>query len=334
MDDGKHHSSQKDTSMTSILGKLRLSLILILLLFPLQVGADMTEDITFLYGAGNKVHEQSAGLIDLTTQAVYFASQWQGVLTTAGSIIEVQPGGNFTYVPSPADLMRVEFLNGQVIECTITDLNGQDFSDPIAFLRGDHVLRFELQWTGGPGPLSVSIFSTQNAGQRQGYVQGLMPLDNQAAEVNLNLAGSSSYVSDLSGSEYRTQYTWQGTVATPAMTVNVDESRDFEVIVVSASNEPTQSVSRSRIQLNSHVMIGPDRLAFNQARIQTVFRDGQPSDEDYWAGSGGQLLHNQTVIGEIKVLYEYPYVKIQLLLANGEAIDLQQWLVDSDSGGG
>jgi len=318
--------------MTPILCKLKLSLILIFLLFPLQVGADMTTQIAFLYNAGKDTLDQSTGLTELATQAVYFASQWQGVLTTSGSIIEVQPGGNFTYVPSPADLMRVEFLNGQVIECTITELNGQDFSDPIAFLRNDHVLRFELQWTGGPGPLSVSIFSTQNAGQRQGYVQGLMFLDNQTAEVNLNLAGSSSFASDLSGSEYRTKYTWQGTVATPAMTVNVDEARDFEAIVVSALDEQTQSVSRSRIQLHSHVVIGPDQLAFSQARIQTVFRDGQPSDADYWSGSGGYLLHNQTVIGEIKALHEYPYVKIQLLLANGEAIDLQQWLLDPDSG--
>jgi hypothetical protein len=318
--------------MTRILFKLKLSLILILLLFPLQVRADMKEHIAPFYNAGKDILEQSTRLTEIATQVIFFASQWQGVLTTSGSITEVEPGGNFTYVATPDNLMRVAFLDGQIIECTIMEINGQDFSDPIAFLRSDHVLRFELEWTGGPVPVLVSIFSTQNAGQRQGYVQGLMSLENHTAEVDLHLAGASSFVSDLSGSEYRTQYTWQGTVVTPAMTVHVDEARDFEAIVVRATNEQSQSVSRSRILLNSHAIIGPDRLAFDQAQIQTVFRDGQPSDEAYWSGSGGHFLHNQTVIGEIQALYEYPYVKLKLLLANGEAVDLQQWLLDTDSG--
>ena len=313
--------------MQPILFKLKLSLILIVLLIPLKSWSQTDDQIAFLYNAGRETVDQSAALTELVTQAVYFASQERRALTLFGTIREVQPSRQFTYTPAPADLMKIEFLNGQMVQFTVTELNGQDFSGPTAFLRADHVLRFEIQWTGGDRPLSLSIYSTQTNGQRQGYAQGQMTILSQTAQVQLNLAGTSSFESDLSGVEYSTQYTWRGTVETPEITVNVDENRDFELVVARGLRNQRVSISRSRIELNSDAIMGNDILAFNNARIQTVFRDGAPSDPDYWEGNGGHLLFNQAVVGEIKALYEYPYAKIKLLRANGPDIELQKWLL-------
>jgi len=310
-------------SLTDIL-KLSLSVALLFLL-PLCGGAfaDMADDVAFLYSAGKETAEQSVGLTELAMQAIFFASQANGTVTTHGTIREVLPSGTFIHEQAPVDLLRVTFLDGQVVEFVTVELYGQDLSGPLNFLRSDHVFRFEVSWTGDLKPLALSIQSSQTAGQRQGYVQGSMIIGGQMEEVDMALVGQSFFANDLSGTEYYTHFTWQGTVTTPELEVTVDEARDFELIVVNTEVSGGQSVSRSRIQINSYALIGSDMLAFDDAIIQTVFKDGYPSDPGYWFGTVGKLLYNQTVIGNLQLYYLYPYLKIQLRFTDGTTTDLQ-----------
>ena len=298
--------------------------------FQAQATSEEAE-IRYLYTAGQAAYEQGSANANLAVAAVLGASRLSGsqIPVLQGTLKQFAPDPQaFNYEPQPQDALVVQFYNGQRIEFRFQDFRGENLNDSSSFLSGNHSLSFVTNKDGG---WNLQITSAQWNGQKQASLKGTAIQEQQSYQVDLNLAGTYFANNDTTGSEFRLQLRLTGTILSSARSFRIDESTDGRVIVSRdrSSGKQTSASSIARV-LNSSMTTANETYTMQNARSQKAFKNGKPSDYQFWLGTSGMIQKNGQAIAELKAAYEQPYAKIKAFFANGSSADLERWLIDTN----
>ncbi len=282
-----------------------------------------------LVSASQSVTDLATTQSQMVVNAVFLASQLMGNtrVVSAGTLTQYAPDlRSFSYDAFPQDSLIVKIFNGDTFRFQIQDFHGDYTSGPNNFLSGAHRLKFtgqkENHW-------QLNVSSLQQDGQRLVEATGNALYEETNYQFDLKLAGNYYFEIDHSGFEYRSQYQILGTIDSALKKFQINETHDGRFVSARDNHGRSTIVSSSDRQSSNQVRIGADLFQLSNARICKVFRNGKPSDPDFWLGSGGNIIKNSQSIATISATYELPYAKIKAFFTNGENLDLESWLIDT-----
>ena len=242
---------------------------------------------------GSGTVAQAGQLAELAVRAVVSASQGQGRVVTTGTVTFGTSGNTIGRSATPTDRLRVVLgagvgSNGTTLEFKFATIQAADFS---RFFDGAHSLEFELLDPNN----RLTVRSSRTGAFRTLGVTGLVKFENTL--FNLALASKSGRASDFGSNPVTGEASLDATfldeitgfVENKVASVTLHEASEFRA--VGSTSIVTQ---QKRFFDNAWTENG---AAFKlQGRIQQVFRDGRPTEADFWRATG-DLTRNGVRIG-------------------------------------
>lgn len=196
-----------------------------------------------------------------------------------------QSGNTFSYSATPNNRLRVVWSDGVIYEFVIAQFQGSLSSGARAFYKANHLLQYTatLDPDGELGPVNLSLRSQRQGANLSVGLGGSATFEGQAHTLNLNYA--QVVLSDFGpGSiEFRHQDTLQGSLSGPSLQVQVNETYDFRLV---GSGSLVMQTIRT---LNNTWSEGGQQFRLSNGLIKRVFRDGNPTEPDFWTASGDLL---------------------------------------------
>lgn len=250
--------------------------------------------------------------------AVAVASQ-SGRLATTGTFTESAHG--WTYTAQPSDRMVIAPSDGQRVEYIFETIEGSDPSSVDNFLDSDHRLVFQIS-SEAHGTLAIQ--SARVGQDRQMQISGELNVSGKVYAVELNHTGREYSENDSTGMEYQGEHRATGTIQGENYLLTIDEQWYFDMISL-----PGESASSNSTKfINSGLALDGENYQWESCRLQKSFRGGQPSESDYWQGSGG-LWRNGEPHGECGFYSTEFMVGFALYMDNAELV-LEEWVLPGD----
>lgn len=249
------------------------------------------------------------------------ASLIQGGLTTTGTLIQLDQG--LGYQPFPDDRLVFQDLNGATLATYRIDvLQGNLTGDEQTYLSGDHNFAFQVEV---PQLGNLQITSLQEGSNRSLTFMGEIVFQGDLVQVDLLMEGTYFFEVDNTGSEIRIRSRYSGTAVGQEFSEKVDESWNYTSVY--ASGQGGFVAENAIREFNSNWLVGNHQFAYQNGLVQTVFRDGRPSEWDVnqspWHAEGDLLLDGQA-IGNLTMGSEGDYIKVWMQTGE-QRTEVNQW---------
>lgn len=235
-------------------------------------------------------------------------------LLTVGTV-SVANSGQVQYSPEPADRLRINGADGSLVDCTISTFDGDIFQGVEFYLNNSHHFAGQIQSGTNVEGFDIQVQSIKDDRNKQQQANGAFGFGNVAYTISLTSSGQASGESSFGGSEYRSSETLQGTVNHSSVSLNINESTQFEQIVHSG-----ESASLFTRTFNNTWHINGDSFQLLNANFALSHRDGSPSR---WEANG-QLIRNDQAYGELTMRDDGVFIRLLMQLPN-EQIELGSW---------
>lgn len=283
--------------------------------------------VKILFSAPQTAYDLAILNAQVAAAGVFIASNLNGrtSLVTTGTLKQFAADWqSFTYSPYPQDRLVIEFLNNPSVNIVIEDFRGDFSSDYNNFLSQNHSLKFQSSQSTGS---HLQIASLQLMGQRQAEIKGKSLYENVFYNVNLQMNGTYSFNSDSTGSQYSSHLNLKGSITAEDLDIQINESQIGHIVSARRTNGRFSVVSSSERKVADSMQVGSDTYQLSNLVVRKVFKDGSPSEPEYWNSTSGMVIKNGTTIANVRALYELPYIKIKALFSQNEGIDLERWLI-------
>ncbi len=228
----------------------------------------------------------------ITTEAVFMASQAAGTGQVVASGTLTRQGQSFSWSPEPSDRLVVALGDGTTISLWVEQFAG-DTTSPSAFLSTDHQLTYVATVD---DRVDMRLSSLRQGGTMNASATGKYTHEGVAYDVDLQLAGTTYFESDSTGTHNLDEHRTTGTIKATGFDLDVDEDWRFELVV--AGNESAQSTHRT---IRNSLRLGETTFDWVDVLVQKSFRDGVPSELDtYWLARG-QVLRNGEPYGAYRL---------------------------------
>ncbi len=257
--------------------------------------------------------------VNAAAATLYQAGLVTGTLTTSGTIQESTQG--FIYNPQPNDRLVYQDRNGQNLASFMFNriegtLNGDDRD----FLNNSHRFEFSVEV---PGQGNLDIASINDGQVRSITLEGTVMHEGQEYEVNLLIAGTYFFNVDNTGFELRIDAQYTGTIVGNNFLEEVDENWKYNSVSATGGFF-AENVFRS---FTSAWTVGETRFQYQNGVLQSVFRDGRPTEWDVnnspWNAEGTLLVNGQPV-GNLTMGSEGNFIKVWLQLGEDRE-ELMSW---------
>lgn len=219
----------------------------------------------------------------LAFESVLHASQVAGSTGYVfnGTVTQTGPS-SWSYSPTPADRLILQFQNGNTVEVVFTALDGDLSGDHAKFLRNPHSLHFRLSRTVS-GVTEFLTFTSQRDGSRfTDALQGEVVVDDIRWTVDLRSSGTYRNVVDVE-IDYESEEAVTGTVQGGGMTADVDEYWRYRYLLVDNAVENNDRQSATSWTFDGSTYRAQD------VRIRRSFTNGVPAESEYWIATGTVL---------------------------------------------
>lgn len=257
------------------------------------------------------------GGAQLGAEAVFLASVLTGgqVLVTTGTLTQQQGTNQFVYSPTPTDKLVVTWSEGAPTVFEVAAFDGDLSRDADWFWRNDHDLRLRVQ---REGVVDFELVSSRLGGVSRGSMTGELALDDVMHSVNLTTTGTYAASVDGSAAEHESSERFQGMIVTPGVTLTVDETHDFKLLVFE------QGITNVTRTANNTAVIGGVQYNFADIFVRYETLDGWPNVTDYWSARGVVSRDGES-IGQISFDASNE-LWIELVLAmNGDRYELERF---------
>lgn len=248
-------------------------------------------------------------------EAVAVASQ-SGRLVTTGTFTESAQG--WTYDAQPSDRMVIVTSDDLRVEYIFEIIEGSDTSSVDNFLYSDHRLVFEIS-SEAYGTLAIQ--SARVGQDRQMQINGVLNVSEKAYTVDINITGRDYFENDSSGMEYQDEHHTNGTIQGENYLLTIDDHWYFDMISLPGES----AISDSTNIINSGLALNDENYQWDNCKLQKSFAGGQPSQSDYWQGSGG-LRRNGEPYGQCGFYGTEFTVGFALYTDNAELV-LEEWIL-------
>lgn len=269
---------------------------------------------------------QSASEGAVTTfDAVYFASVSVGSQTAVvtGTVQQLPGNQGWTYNVQPQDRLRLIYNDGREFDYFVTTITGDFSGSALNFLARDHSLTVRIT---GADQLDVTVSSNMNNGNRQATISGTFPQAGKLYQANLTVTGTYYFEVDNTGSEYRVNDSYQGTMSTSGFAVTVNETWNYTSVYSTGLDRENSSAVRT---INNSWDINGVRYELRNGAFQTSFENGQPNEWapplQYWDAQG-ELFRNDVRIGGLEWGTRSALL-LHWLVIGDLRIELQRWLI-------
>lgn len=265
------------------------------------------------------------GHLETCASAIYAASSWRGVIATNGTLREA--AGNWTFDPSPADLLAVRYASGTNVAFRVRTLAGNFSGSVSTFLGSGHEFAFAVVQDGAPdlriesrrpnGSCSIIPVVTAAGGIRY---------SNVTYTVDLRNTGPYCFEIDASGFSLLEDYRMTGTVEAPGFHLEVDHRRRYEQV-----GSGPDSASTEQAWIGHRMVVGADTYTWQGVTRRKSFRGGKISDwrpPGYWHAEG-MVLRNGLPFGTYEYVpgTEAPFGFLRFIIRlEGRVIELERWI--------
>lgn len=252
---------------------------------------------------------------------LYQASLINGALVTTGTLRET--GQGLQYMPQPNDQFVYQDNNGEVIgrfwyQRVEGDLTGDDQN----FLNSDHLFEFRVE---APGQGDMQFVSAKTGTRRALTMEGTIIYEGAEYQVDLVVDGTYFFTVDNFGSELDIDAQYTGTIRGQGLQENVNERWQYESVL--ATGQGGFFAENAIRTFNTSWSIGDNEFRYQDGGIQSVFRDGRPTEWDVnnspWSAQGTLLLNGRP-LGQLVMGEEGGSIKVWLQL-NDQRVEMTSW---------
>jgi PKD repeat protein len=273
---------------------------------PAEVaGADRLQALGGAFTMMETVAAEPRALIGAVIDAALEATRLRGATALVGTLTETTPKV-FAYTGSPADLLRVQLLDGRSFDIVFNAVPEGDVSgDGDRFFRNPHAIDFALTSNAVAGSLDMALASTPGANPRTQAGRLAGSFRDAAGHLwTIDTAYETYERSEVGiGNELESVLLTQGTASAPSLDLSIDVSRYHRYVLVNTAENVDRRVDHT-IRWNGATY----RL---QGRVFVGFLNARPVDRDQWVITGS-LTENDAVIGQFQ--------------ASEDALGLSIWL--------
>jgi hypothetical protein len=130
---------------------------------------------------------------------------------------------------------------------------------------------------------------------------------------------------DNTGSELRIDANYTGTISGGGLEENLDERWQYNSVF--ATGQGGFFAENAVRSFNTRWTVGENQFRYENGRLQTVFRDGRPTEWDAnnspWAAEGTLLLNGQE-LGRLDMGQEGNFIKVWLRTGE-QQIEVNSW---------
>lgn len=242
--------------------------------------ASAADGLRAAHAVPEAVRTEATTSANVLVNALFAATEQAGstVLVSHGTL---QPmGDTWVWSAEPGDALIVEAPDARWV-FNVEEAIASDPSSPDAALAGDHRLRFRVRID---DRADLRISSVRSGTGREATVDGTLTVGGVAWNVEgLRLVGDDRFENDASGSAYESAEVLTGRGRSSGARFDLDERWHFELVT---STRPRGSAQTAQRVVNSDVTIAGSRYTWVDGTTRKAFRDGKPSDEDFWTASG------------------------------------------------
>ena len=267
------------------------------------------------------VYQQANTAVDWGARAIAYSAQVNGGKLVSEGTLVVDPNGNpQSYQPSPTDRLRVLGIDGKTYEFIYSRIEGDLSGDVSKFLDHNHNFQFRLLVA---GETDVALISIHDNGARILEVKGVFTYEGEQYDADLRMEGTYFFDVDNTGSSLKTNAVYKGTISGQGIEENVDESWQYESVYATGAFVAENAIRR----FSTAWEVDGVRYKYISGRIQSVFRDGKPTEWDVnntpWAAEG-KLSRDGQPYGKLEIGQEGDEIKIWLNIGD-EKVETQSW---------
>ena len=248
-------------------------------------------------------HRLIAGSIDAALEATRLNG---GTGTLTGTLTETAPEV-FTYTATPNDRLRLQLLDGRIVEITFVAAPQGDFAgDGLRFLRSPHVIDARVTSNAAAGSLDVSVASSpgETAGTQVGRFAGSFA--DGAGQGWTTAVDYESFRRTEVGIDYNELESilyMKGTLQSASRGIAIDLERYNRYKLINTVEQVDERMDHS-------IAWGGDsyRLA---GRVTMSRRDSKPVDRDQWV-IAGTLTRNGATIGQYEASEDVSGLAVRL----------------------
>lgn len=248
------------------------------------------------------------------TQAIFMASIKTGGdrLVTTGTLTQAAANSDrFSYSAAPSDRLRLLLADGRVFDFFVDKFDGDFSRDADNFLRRNHALTFRMTRSDRE---DLQIVERKTGRQTVRTVKGTTVAQGITYLVDLEIE-ESTFFDIVVSAEFKSQQTMTGSVSTPGISINVDQTDFYHSFT---SDNVSEDFRRT---INSSWVSGSDRFAFVNGQFSKALRNDKPVDvEDFWNASGTITL-NDSPAGQVSFALAGNRMRVQARL-NDQQVDL------------
>lgn len=262
--------------------------------------------------------------VSVGTEAVFAASiiSTQGQQIVATGTLTQGTNGNFTYVASPSDRLRISWSNGASTDFFITQLQGDFSRDATHYVNSDHAL--SIRMTEGDS-VDVTVQSSRLNGQWSASLEGFITLNDVKYTADLSQSGTYSSSVDSSYIEYVSSDAMRGTISsTEGFSADVDESNQFKFAMFD------NGVTNETRTVNNRWTADGHDYAISNAMVRFETLNGWANPSDYWVVQG-TVLRDGEAYGQLELEVTEAWIAI-FLVVGSERLEVERFLRYQEGG--
>lgn len=289
-----------------------------------NVGGDNGEEPTIapdqapFYGFTIPANAQqiATGAAHLTLEAVISASVAANggtALQTSGTL--TQSAAGFSYTATPTDRLVIAWSEGAPTDIYVQQIDG-DFDSPSVddFFERNHVVQARVVRSGFN---DITVASSKSGTSRNGSVQGT--ITQAGVEYTLNLHEAETVESEVDvGTTYKSNSSLTGTITSAALQMTINETSYYRSVYFESFAENMSSTIDNTWTHDGNEYAAADVF------MRSAFTDALPAEPEFWRAEG-ILLENGSVIGEVTSEETEFFIRMVLVLTNGEKLTLREF---------
>jgi hypothetical protein len=269
-------------------------------------GTDDLKSLPDAFNVPRDVHDLTNTILNTAVYVLYEAFTRKGALVFHGTLRAVDD--ELFYEDFPTDRLTYIPKKGGAVDFFFLKVEGDLRGGYVRFLHDSHRLEFRVA---SQEYLKFDISSIQNGIQRRIKTTGPVNMRGISYHVEVLLEGTYKLNSGNTGSELEVDAAYTGRIEGQNFKEILDERWRYNSVYASGKYV-SENISR---RFENQWTAGARQFKFRDGLIQSVFRDGKPSEWDVsnspWKARGELLIDDQSY-GQLLLEKDDRYLRVWL----------------------